>query len=272
MPRKKREPIELVEETLEELATESEAEAEAPENLEEELELTEAEDEEVTTVEAVSDESEETVVEEKPKRKRARRSKKAEPVTEAEAEPAAAAFASESSSEEIPPADAPAREEAPAEARPAVTPAFDPANDPIVRQWEMIRTISESICANLEKASHQIQEMPLQVAAAFHENFRAPVARPAPITKIAVLAAGLALVLSVLSLSFAQAARQSVIAKEAFLQTGTLVRQEEPRAIERSTAPRPEMLARVDPPAARPRPVAAPASAAKKHRAAKKVR
>ncbi len=86
--------------------------------------------------------------------------------------------------------------------------------EPEVRSWESIRAISDGICTNLERINAQLLEMPAQYTAAFQESFRVPTARPAPITKVAVLVAGLALILSVLSLSFAQSVRQGVLSKD----------------------------------------------------------
>lgn len=74
--------------------------------------------------------------------------------------------------------------------------------DTMAKQWGTVKEISSSVCSQLERVNTLLKEVPQQ------DLFKTPVAKPAPITKLAVGVSAFSVVLSIVSLLLAQSARQ----------------------------------------------------------------
>ncbi len=86
--------------------------------------------------------------------------------------------------------------------------------DLVVRQWEAAKQTSESIVASLDKVNSLLKELPDHYAAVLQKSMKQSSARTTPGAKIAFGMSMVASVLSVLSLSFSQSARELVLSHE----------------------------------------------------------
>ena len=82
------------------------------------------------------------------------------------------------------------------------------------KQWEAIQEISQGICANLEKVQGLMKEIPSTFSSSMQELLKPPATKSSPLTKIATGASVIAIVLSLLSLSLSQTARQVAISSQ----------------------------------------------------------
>jgi hypothetical protein len=178
----------------------------ASEEAELELELDDADDsdeeelKEPATLEADSLD-EETAKEPKAPRKRSPRKTKAEPAAE---ETVAAAVAS--------PTPAPTPTPIPA---PAPAPVVE--KDAVVLQWEAAKQTTEAIVASLEKVNGLLRELPDHYAVVLQKSMKASAPRSGSASKIAFGTSLMAILLSVLSLSFSQSARQAALSHDGAL-------------------------------------------------------
>jgi hypothetical protein len=88
--------------------------------------------------------------------------------------------------------------------------SIEKSMDTMVRQWSSVNDISTNICSNLEKVTKLLTEQTQDL-----EALKAPVAKPSPIARWAIAASAAAVVLSVVSLSLSQSARQEVLSQNA---------------------------------------------------------
>ena len=84
----------------------------------------------------------------------------------------------------------------------------------IAKQWLAIKEISNGVCTNLERVNSLVKELPTNYAAALQEVMKPPAPRAAGLTKMAVGFSVVAAILSMLSLSFSQSARQALLSRE----------------------------------------------------------
>lgn len=189
---------------------------------EEEMELDEQEEDEELELEpeeisadASIDEDEEEE-QEAPKKRAPRKRAKKEPKVEA---------AEEVVAEEKPVKKAPKLEEkiekafempaaaavaAPVETVAAVvTPA--PAHDDLAKQWAAAQQTSASIVASLEKVNTLLRDVPEHYAVVLQKAMKQSAGKPSPAAKVAFGMSLVATVLSVLSLTFSQSARQQAL-------------------------------------------------------------
>ena len=89
----------------------------------------------------------------------------------------------------------------------------------VAKQWVVVREISQHVTSQLERVSRLLQEIPKE--AIFN-----PVQKPNPLTKIAIGVSGLAITLSLISLSMSQNVRTSVLSKEMAAASRPLTRSE----------------------------------------------
>ena len=102
-----------------------------------------------------------------------------------------------------------------AESKPNPVPETKPSNeDPMVRQWEAARQTTEAIVASLEKVNGLLKELPDHYAGVLQKSLKQNSARSTPGAKIAFGMSMVASVLSILSLSFSQSARELVLSRE----------------------------------------------------------
>jgi hypothetical protein len=87
--------------------------------------------------------------------------------------------------------------------------SIESSMDSMVKQWGMVKDITTTVSANLEKVTKLLTEQTADL-----EAIKAPTARPNPIARWAVGASLVATVLSVVSLSLSQTARQEALSKE----------------------------------------------------------
>lgn len=193
MARKKKDTEEL-ELELDELELDEEETSEEDEADEEALK----EPEEIS----LAEEEDEAEVEPAPKAPR-RRAPKAKKATKAEAEETEEAVVAEK------PVKAPKKTEAPVAAAVA-TPAPEP-KDAVVLQWEAAKQASESIVGSLDKVNSMLRELPEYYSASLQKAFKNNTPRTSPAAKVAFGMSLVATVLSVLSLSFSQSARQAAL-------------------------------------------------------------
>lgn len=85
----------------------------------------------------------------------------------------------------------------------------------IAKQWLAIKEISNGVCTNLERVNSLVKELPSNYATALQEVMKPPAPKAAGITKMAVGFSIAAAILSMLSLSFSQSARQAILSREA---------------------------------------------------------
>ncbi len=161
-----------------------------------ELELGEADDsdedalKEPASIEA--DSLDEEIQEPKAPRKRAPRKPKVEPAIE-ETPVAAAAVAA-----------------APV-ALPVAPPVPAVEKDAVVLQWEAAKLTTEAIVASLDKVNGLLRELPDHYAVVLQKSMKASAPRSGSASKIAFGTSLMAILLSVLSLSFSQSARQAAL-------------------------------------------------------------
>ncbi len=187
--------------------------------LDEDLELSEPE--ELGEV-AFSEEEEDEEVEEAPKQRKPRkRAPKKEPKRAAMVEAAAEEKPSKTPTKleekiekafELPAAAAVAPVVTP-EALPASASAPAPAHDDLAKQWAAAQQTSASIVASLEKVNTLLREVPEHYAAVIQKAMKQSSGKPSPAAKVAFGMSLVATVLSVLSLTFAQSARQSALSQ-----------------------------------------------------------
>lgn len=108
--------------------------------------------------------------------------------------------------------------EAPLAAAEAVAPvaASTPTvaeKDAVVLQWEAAKQASESIVASLEKVNDMLREIPEHYSAVIQKSMKQAANRPTPAARIAFGMSVVATLLSVLSLSFSQSARQMAVTR-----------------------------------------------------------
>lgn len=166
-----------------------------------------ADEEELKEPEAISlsnDDEDEADIEPAPKAPRRRAAKKA-PKVESKVE------AEEVGVEK--PAKAPKKTEAPVAAAVAV-PAPE-AKDTVVLQWEAAKQASESIVGSLDKVNSMLRELPEYYSTSLQKAFKNNTPRTSPAAKVAFGMSLVATVLSVLSLSFSQSARQAALTQVA---------------------------------------------------------
>lgn len=160
-----------------------------------ELELGEADDsdedalKEPASIEA--DSLDEEIQEPKAPRKRAPRKPKVEPAIEET--PVAAAVAA-----------------APV-ALPVAPPVPAVEKDAVVLQWEAAKLTTEAIVASLDKVNGLLRELPDHYAVVLQKSMKASAPRSGSASKIAFGTSLMAILLSVLSLSFSQSARQAAL-------------------------------------------------------------
>jgi hypothetical protein len=88
------------------------------------------------------------------------------------------------------------------------------SNEATLKQWEAINTICHGICANLERVDSLVKELPANYADAIGAMLRPPPAKLSPLTKVAAGFSFAAAILSVLSLSLSQSARQAILSRD----------------------------------------------------------
>ncbi len=199
MARKKKETEEL-EMELDEL------ELDEDETSEEDDEAELKEPEEITLQDESEDEAEEVEPAPKAPRRRAAKAKKAvTPKVEADAEEEIAA--------EKPAPKAPKKAEVRTAA--AVVATAPEAKDTVVLQWEAAKHASESIVGSLDKVNSMLRELPEYYSTALQKAFKNNTPRTSPAAKVAFGMSLVATVLSVLSLSFSQSARQAALTQVA---------------------------------------------------------
>ena len=86
--------------------------------------------------------------------------------------------------------------------------------DAMAKQWESIREMTTAITSQLEKSSQAIKGIPDSIIDAHPELVRAPAHKSQLIAKFAIAASVVAVILSLLSLSLSQSARQAVLSAE----------------------------------------------------------
>jgi hypothetical protein len=86
--------------------------------------------------------------------------------------------------------------------------------DANLKQWQSIHAISLGICQNLERVNAMVKELPANYADAIGELLKPPAPKPSPLTKLAAGVSIAAAILSVLSLSLSQSARQAVLNRD----------------------------------------------------------
>ncbi len=197
MARRKKELVEL--DGVEELETSSDESAENETNEAELLNDSQTRNISLSEVEAVAEESSEEVEakdeEDKPKRQRRSRRKPAE--TEA----VGTEIASETKTEKN------LKKEMDAACK-----AIENSMESMVKQWSAVKEVTTTITQNLEKISTQVQSKTGQSL----DEFLLPKKeeKPSFLTKFAICASVVATLLSVLSLTMSQNARQSIISAE----------------------------------------------------------
>lgn len=109
-----------------------------------------------------------------------------------------------------------------AEAKPVETPVAAAApvvveapKDPAVAQWEAAQKTAAAISANLENVHAMLKDLPEHYATALQKLVKQQTPKPAAGAKLAFAMSAMAIVLSVLSLSFSQTARQLVLTRHA---------------------------------------------------------
>ncbi len=83
--------------------------------------------------------------------------------------------------------------------------------DPVVQQWEAAKQTSESIVASLEKVNLLLRDIPEHYSNVLQKSIKQAANRPTPGARAAFGISVFAIVLSILSLSFSQSARQMAL-------------------------------------------------------------
>ncbi|MGE3759361.1 MAG: hypothetical protein AB7H97_16480 [Pseudobdellovibrionaceae bacterium] len=96
----------------------------------------------------------------------------------------------------------------------AAATASQKSMDAMAKQWESIREMTTAISSQLEKSSQAIKGIPESIVDAHPELVRAPQQKSQLIAKFAIAASVVAVILSLLSLSLSQSARQAVLSAE----------------------------------------------------------
>lgn len=79
----------------------------------------------------------------------------------------------------------------------------------MVKQWVQVKEITGTLATNLERIQKQMADLQANYDDALERLNRQVPMKPAPISKVAMAVAGLSIVVSLLSFSFAQSARNS---------------------------------------------------------------
>lgn len=199
MGRKKKSVVEV------ELETEVPVEEVTEESSESDFESEEAQslaENETPEVEA----SEEEAVEEKvEKPKRQRRSRKAKPEVEAAEEEVIEAIAD--AEEEVAPKKAARSKAKPSEEK---NEKVDPV--PMFNQWKTLQEITASIAANFERIHRQMNDLQANYLETSERLAKQAPSKPPALTKVAMGVAMFSVVISLLSLSFAQSVRSNALA------------------------------------------------------------
>jgi len=87
--------------------------------------------------------------------------------------------------------------------------SIESSMDSMVKQWGMVKDITTTVSSNLEKVTKLLTEQTEDL-----EALKAPVAKPSHIARWAIGASLVATILSVVSLSLSQTARQEALSKE----------------------------------------------------------
>jgi hypothetical protein len=98
---------------------------------------------------------------------------------------------------------------------PAAAAAPAPAPDPVVAQWEAAAKTTQAIVASLENVHAMLKDLPEHYAAVVQKSLKQQPAKPSQGTRLAFATSFLAIVFSVLSLSFSQSVRNQVIMSKA---------------------------------------------------------
>lgn len=120
----------------------------------------------------------------------------------------------------LPAAAVPSPVPVPAAAAPAPAPA--PAIDPVVAQWEAAAKTTQAIVASLENVHAMLKDLPEHYAAVVQKSLKQSQSKPSNATRLAFATSFLAIVFSVLSLSFSQSVRNQVIMSKTLVQTAPL--------------------------------------------------
>jgi hypothetical protein len=90
-----------------------------------------------------------------------------------------------------------------------------PPVDPALAQWEAAQKTSQSIIASLENVNAILKELPEHYASVIQKTLKQTPSRPSSASRFAFAMSLLAIVLSVLSLSFSQSVRSQVLTQVA---------------------------------------------------------
>jgi hypothetical protein len=101
---------------------------------------------------------------------------------------------------------------------PVVVPA-PPEKDRVVQQWEAAKQASESIVASLEKVNDLLREIPEHYGAVIQKSMKQAATRPSPAARVAFVMSVVATLLSILSLSFSQSAREKAFSQATYQAT-----------------------------------------------------
>ncbi len=111
--------------------------------------------------------------------------------------------------------------EEPSVAVPAAAAAAAPAIDPVVAQWEAAAKTTQAIVASLENVHAMLKDLPEHYAAVVQKSLKQNQTKPNNATRLAFATSFLAIVFSVLSLSFSQSVRNQVIMSKALAPVST---------------------------------------------------
>jgi len=85
--------------------------------------------------------------------------------------------------------------------------------DSMVKQWASVKDISTSVCTNLDRVATVLQTLQTEHTSTVNELSKQGVAKMGLANRISVAVSAIAIVLSLISLSFSQAARQALFNK-----------------------------------------------------------
>ena len=88
------------------------------------------------------------------------------------------------------------------------------AMESMVKQWSAARDISQAMATNLERISQMVQELPPKYTGALDQIFKQPPPKPTLVSKVALAASLIAIILSLVGLSMSQSTRQFVLTQE----------------------------------------------------------